>query len=319
MRSNRFVYFLGLITMASIGTHARDVDTAAADEVFATVGDKAIHVDEYNAALQQTIRERFYHGQPPAAMVATVRREVADQMIDRVLLLNEADRLGLKPNRKQVEQQLKQHLDKRSDQGNIDKKALRKWLNQQDVLAQLENSVKNVAQPTNDEIEKYYTNNPDKFTEPEQMRLSVILLAVAPSSSSSVWAAAREEAARIKHSLDNGADFAELARLHSADASGPNGGDMGYLHQGMLSEPVEQVIGQLDIGQTTDPIMVLEGIALFRVVDKRLPKLHALTEVRERVEALARQDQAGQHWQNLINRLRSETDINIEQKYLNET
>ncbi len=319
MRIDRLIYsILVIVVCVSASVMLPVVKAAESGEVFATVGDKVIYAEEYNSTLQQTIRERFYHGQPPAEMVAEVRREVADQMVERILLLQEAGRRELTPNRNLVEQQLKQYIANKKEDTNVDKKILREWLREQDLLRQLEATIKDVPQPSDRQVETFYTDYPEKFTEPEQVRLSVILLSVAASSSSSVWRAAREEAARIKQNLADGADFAELARLHSADASATAGGDMGYVHKGMLSEPVEQVVSQLEIGQTSDPIMVLEGIALFRLADKRPPKLRTLSEVRERAQELTLQSLSERSWRDLINRLRSETDISIEQKYLNQ-
>jgi len=319
MRIERFICAVIVVAvLVSASITLPEVKAAESGEVFATVGDKVIYAEEYNATLQQIIRERFYHGQPPAELVAEVRREVADQMVEQILLLKEADRRGLTPDRERVEQQLKQYLASKKKDTNVNKKVLREWLREQDLLRQLEATVKDVPQPSDKQVDAFYTGNPEKFTEPEQLRLSVILLSVVASSSSLVWSAAREEATRIKQNLVSGTDFAELARLHSADASATAGGDMGYVHKGMLSEPVEQVVSQLEVGQTSDPIMVLEGIALFRLVDKRRSQLRTLSEVRQRAQELAHQDQSERNWQGLINRLRSETDISIEQKYLNQ-
>ena len=319
MRIERFICAVIVVAvLVSASITLPEVKAAESGEVFATVGDKVIYAEEYNATLQQIIRERFYHGQPPAELVAEVRREVADQMVEQILLLKEADRRGLTPDRERVEQQLKQYLASKKKDTNVNKKVLREWLREQDLLRQLEATVKDVPQPSDKQVDAFYTGNPEKFTEPEQLRLSVILLSVVASSSSLVWSAAREEATRIKQNLVSGTDFAELARLHSADASATAGGDMGYVHKGMLSEPVEQVVSQLEVGQTSDPIMVLEGIALFRLADKRPPKLRTLSEVRKRAQELTLQNLSERSWQDLINRLRSETDISIEQKYLNQ-
>jgi len=319
IRLDRFIHsIVVIVVVVSASVTLTEVKATESGEVFATVGDKVIYAEEYNSTLQQTIRKRFYHGQPPAELVAEVRREVADQMVERILLLQEAGRRELTPNRDLVEQQLKQYLANKKIDSNVNKKVLHEWLQEQDLLRQLEVTVKDVPQPSDTQVEKFYTDYPKKFTEPEQVRLSVILLSVAASSPSSVWRAAREEATRIKQNLARGTDFGELARLHSADASATAGGDMGYVHKGMLSEPVEQVVSQLEIGQTSDPIMVLEGIALFRLADKRPPKLRTLSEVRKRAQELTLQNLSERSWQDLINRLRSETDISIEQKYLNQ-
>ncbi len=286
--------------------------------VFADVGGTIIYTSDYDLELHRTIRSRFYHGQPPDAMVPQLRREVADKVVDRVLLLKEASRRGLTHDTEFVEAQYSGYTEKASGQNiaDADKEALRSWLIEENLLKRLESTVKDVPDPDDEAVQQYYAANPDKFTEPERYRLSVILLGVAASSHSSAWQAAREEAARIKASIENGADFAELARLHSSDASAQAGGDMGYIHSGMISHEVELVIDQLEVGQVSEPVMVLEGIAMFRLAERQSARLRDLADVRSRVVQLVREESAQQRWQELKSQLRSKTQITIDQQYV---
>ncbi|MEE8217669.1 MAG: peptidyl-prolyl cis-trans isomerase [Vicinamibacteria bacterium] len=65
-----------------------------------------------------------------------------------------------------------------------------------------------------------------------------------------------------------GADFASLARTHSADPTADSGGDLGELAQGNLSPDLEEVAFSLPVGSVSDPIPGEEGFWILRVVAK---------------------------------------------------
>ncbi|MFM2059026.1 MAG: hypothetical protein RLY71_3411, partial [Pseudomonadota bacterium] len=53
---------------------------------------------EFERALALAARARFYHGTPAEAALAGLRRDVAGQMVDELLLQAEARRRGLRPD-----------------------------------------------------------------------------------------------------------------------------------------------------------------------------------------------------------------------------
>ena len=178
-------------------------------------------------------------------------------------------------------------------------------------MRQLEARQRKVAPPDRKQILAFYETYPEKFTEPAQHRIALILLKVDPSSPSSVWQAAMDEAAQLVTQLREGADFPELARLHSSEASAENGGDMGYLHAGMLSPSAEQVINQLPVGGISDPVRLLEGIAIFRVEDRKLARLREYEDVSNRARELWIREQSDRAWTRLKDQLREKTPVTI--------
>ena len=106
--------------------------------------------------------------------------------------------------------------------------------------------------PAEGEVEAYYSANIEKFTEPEKVRVAVILLSVPAWSDESEWDAARDEAAAIAASIRGGQSFAEAARQHSADPTAANGGDMGFMHAGSLNYSVQAAVSELEPGDMAD-------------------------------------------------------------------
>ncbi len=74
--------------------------------------------------------------------------------------------------------------------------ALTRELERQSALERLSAQIRSVSAPDERTARSYYESHPELFTEPEQLRFSVILLKVDPSSRKPVWDKAREEATR---------------------------------------------------------------------------------------------------------------------------
>ncbi len=300
---------------------ATDADTEATP-LFAQVGPTTIDLGDFQMELRHAVRSRYYHGQPPANEIADFYRKVADNLVARTLLAQEAARRNIKPDAEKIGKELTAIERRFGKNPNWAKErtrmlpALEKRLAQHDIVRQLEQSVRDVPAPGDEATRDFYRQNPDLFTEPERSRLSVILLRVDPSAPAASWQGARDEAAGLFTRLQAGADFAELARLHSGDASAAQGGDMGYVHQGMLTKPAQEAVDELEVGQLSEPIRVLEGVALFRLDERTAKQLRAFDTVRERAAALWRRQQGNAEWTDLIAQLRKTTPIRIEEKYL---
>jgi parvulin-like peptidyl-prolyl isomerase len=285
--------------------------------LFAKVGESSISQEEYDEALLRARRGRFYHGKPPEGQMEALRQDVAREMVTRTLLLQEARRRELSPDKAAIQTTLDGYDERYANSPRWQEQkatmlgALEQHLREDQLLQQLETSVRQVAPPAHAQVEEYYRAHPEKFTEPATQRLSVILLKVEPSASKEVWNAAMEEGHSLVARLAEGADFAELARMHSSDASASNGGDMGYLHAGMLSPAAQEVVDSLKITEVSEPVRLLEGIAVFMVAERKPATLMEFTSVQERARDLWIRDQSETNWSELKKRLWDNTPVSI--------
>lgn len=286
-------------------------------DYIAIVGGEKISIGEYVSAIRRGMGKRFYHGKAPEAELKKFYKEVADEMIERVLKIQEAKRRGIKPDMAVVDKgvgdfdaQFKDDPEWKKERDVVLPRVREKLMG--DNLAQgLEEQVKVVKEPGSAELKAYYDTHHDLFTTPEQVRMSLIMLRVDPSSPSSMWEQASEEAASIIDRLNKGADFSDLARIHSSDPSAQNGGDMGYVHAGMLGENAEKVLDIMEKGEVSSPVILLEGVGIFRLDDRTKPQLNALETVKERAKELLMREKSEQQWQALMTKLRKETKIEV--------
>jgi parvulin-like peptidyl-prolyl isomerase len=294
-------------------------DAASAGSApFAKVGDIVINHQEFDAAFAQAARGKFYHGKAPDNAVALLQRQVSQSMVDEILLANEAKRRKLEPDQTAIKKTIDEY-DQRysaSEQWKANRArllpGLKAKLERDNVLEQLGREVKKVGGPTPLQLEQYWETHKDKFTAPEQVHLSMILLRVDPSSPQAQWEGAAAEGAAIVKRLQAGADFGQLAHLHSGDSSAERGGDMGYVHRGMLPDLAQEAVDKLKPGEISDAVVVLEGVAVFRLEERRPAKLNPLDAVRDRATDLWMRDKGEEAWTALVAKLRRDTPVKLD-------
>lgn len=110
-------------------------------------------------------------------------------------------------------------------------------------------------------------------------------------------AEARRRLVALKERLTHGADFAELARLHSNDLSAAKGGDLGWLNPGDTVPEFERAMKSLKPGEVGEPVQSPFGWHLIQVMERRMDisqervRLSARQAIRDR-----KADEAYQDW-----------------------
>lgn len=89
-----------------------------------------------------------------------------------------------------------------------------------------------------------------------------------------------EEARDMIARLEDGAEFAALAREFSEGPSGPGGGDLGWFAEGMMVDSFFEAVTSLDIGAVSDPVQTDFGWHVITLKDTRLQGTPELEETR---------------------------------------
>jgi peptidyl-prolyl cis-trans isomerase SurA len=84
------------------------------------------------------------------------------------------------------------------------------------------------------------------------------------------------------------ADFAQLAREHSQDASAKQGGDLGWSNPGMFVPEFEETMNALKPGEISQPLVSRFGVHLIELIERREARLTP-REQREMVRQAVRQ------------------------------
>jgi len=108
------------------------------------------------------------------------------------------------------------------------------------------------------EVQRYFEEHKEDYSQPESVRLSEILIAVpAPADGSApddaALAAAKAKADDIEAKLHQGGDFAQLAKSFSEASTAAEGGDLGQYRRGALAKVLEDKTFALNTGQYNRP------------------------------------------------------------------
>ncbi len=147
----------------------------------------------------------------------------------------------------------------------------------------------------------------------EQTKLRHILVKLSEIVSESD---AQQRMAMIKERLDNGGNFAELARQYSEDASANSGGDLGWVNPGDTVPQFEQAMNLLAPGEISEPVRTPFGYHIIQVQERRkqdmtqeAARFKARQEIRSR-----KAEEAYADWVREL-RDRAYVELHLEDKY----
>ena len=119
---------------------------------------------------------------------------------------------------------------------------------------------------------------------------------------------AKNRIIQLKERVDNGANFAELARLHSEDGSASKGGDLGWLSPGETVPEFERAMDALKPGEISVPVKSPFGWHLIQVLERRSEDVS-----KERQTLMARQEirarKADEAYENWLRQLRDQAFV----------
>jgi len=130
------------------------------------------------------------------------------------------------------------------------------------------------------DVERYYNDNMEMFSTPEQVRASHILFKTAGKDEAAVRAAAE----KVLQEAKGGADFAALAKKHSQDeASAKLGGDLDYFTRGRMVPEFDEAAFAAQPGVLPELVKSTYGFHIIKVVDRKAGTTRTLDEVKDQI------------------------------------
>jgi peptidyl-prolyl cis-trans isomerase C len=170
-------------------------------------------------------------------------------------------------------------------QAGLTEGQLREQLREQLPVQKVQERVAGDAEPSQEEIKQFYEENKAlQFTTPEQRCARHILFNKDQ----------KEKADEVKNQLEDGGDFAELAKEFSQDpGSAEQGGDLGCIGRGESVANFEEAVFNAKKGEIVGPVETEFGYHVIEVTDIRAQSSQPLSEVEAQIrEQLATDLQA---------------------------
>jgi len=142
-----------------------------------------------------------------------------------------------------------------------------------------------VQQPTQQEIEAYYNAHKSEYSVPEQAKSRHILIQVAQGADAKTDAAAKAKAEDILKQIQNGGNFADLAKKYSDDpGSKDSGGELGFAQRGHMVPEFDNAIFTQKIGDTKI-VKSQYGYHIVQVEERTAAHAQSLNEVLPTIQA----------------------------------
>ncbi|PFG07637.1 peptidylprolyl isomerase [Bacillus sp. es.034] len=136
-----------------------------------------------------------------------------------------------------------------------------------------EKLLKDRVKITDDQIKEYFEANKDTFAQKEQVEASHILVDD------------EKTAKEVKAKLDDGGDFAELAKEYSTDTSNADsGGKLGYFGKGEMVAEFDDKAFSMKKGEISEPVKTEFGYHIIKVTGKKEAKEAVLADHKDEIK-----------------------------------
>ncbi len=248
-----------------------------------------------------------------------IKKQVVEVLIDRELLYQDSQKQKIVPDDKEVQKLVEEWKAQFAPEGNYQEALTEMGFTETSLQADLkklvaiEQLIDKQFQPkitvTDKEIKEFYDSHPEFFKQPEQVRVSHILIKVEPGAEQKQKDEARQKLLQIKNKLDEGADFGALAKENSDCPSNAKGGDLGYIRPGMMVKPFEEVAFSLEPNKVSDIVETNFGYHLILVVDKQPAATLSLEESSNNIEQHLKGQKLNQEIRAYVDVLRAKATI----------
>jgi peptidyl-prolyl cis-trans isomerase SurA len=284
-----FATTVACVVITSFSSYALD----RLDGVVAVVGDSVILSSELDAYVMMRSTAGGASA-PDSASLPGLRKQYLQELVDgKVLIVHAARDTTIVVSNDEIEQALSGHIQQILSQNHITADVLEKELKdkygmglskfraqlrtqfrEQLVKQKVQQQYVSAVQVSRNDVEAFFAQYKDSLpTIGESVLLYKIVMQLKPADSLRQTAYAK--IMTIKRRLDNGEEFASLAKQYSEDPSAENGGDLGFISKGTLNElRFEEMVFSLNVGQVSDVFESRLGFHIAIAVARKDQEVH---------------------------------------------
>ena len=173
----------------------------------------------------------------------------------------------------------------------------------------LESQTQSVAQPTDDDLKKFYDENKERFDVPESVTASHILIATEATDDDAAKATKKAKAEELRKKVTEGADFAAVATESSDCPSKTRGGDLGSFAKGQMVKPFEEAAYSQKVDEIGPVVETQFGYHIIKVTKHEEARTLPFDEVKERLAKVLESQNKQEAARTYIEGLKSKADI----------
>lgn len=324
------VVLLGIALIGADRAFAQDSDAKLVDEVIARINAGVIMrstFEEAQRVVLEELKKQGLKGEELEKKFNELKPGILDDLINTQLLAQRAKELSIN-----VEPAVNQQLLRMMKENNCEsqeclgqkmreagfdieevKRVMGENFSKEEVMRR-EVYGRVYRDLTEKDKREAYEKNKEYFTEPGEVTLSRIFIAVGKDPDDALTRA-KDVATQAK---SGATDFAALAKRYSEEPLGKEGGKLGpAIKIPDLAPEVKTIVEKAEIGSTTDPIKLENGYYIFRI-DQRKDAKQLPFEDERVAEAIGRYlvgERAEKQMDDYLTKLRDEAFIEIDARY----
>jgi peptidyl-prolyl cis-trans isomerase C len=174
------------------------------------------------------------------------------------------------------------------------------------IEALLEEVLKGKGEVSESEIQKYYKENADRFTEPREIKIRHIVVNSEPVLK------------EVLTKLARGESFEKLASTYNVDKSREDGGDLGYIRRGQLAPSFAQfeeaAFSLRKKGEISELVKTPIGYHLIQLEERRGTALRPFDQVKEKINFFLQEKKRQDAYLAYVKETKSRAKIIVNEK-----
>jgi peptidyl-prolyl cis-trans isomerase SurA len=249
------------------------------DRIVAVVNNDIISLQELNRITKpyvERIKENRYSNEKEQKMLFEIRRKILDQLIDEKLTDQELKRHNITVSTKEIDRT----IERIKETASITDEELRTELASQGLTMEeyrvrtkeqllrrklINREVRSKIVITQEDIKAYYDSHMDDYAGKKKYHLRNIIMKVSLLASDTEKQTVFTRMENVLEKLEQGEDFAKLAKIYSQSSMASEGGDLGFFQLDEISPLLRPEIEELKAGEFTSVIDTEMGYQIFLV------------------------------------------------------
>jgi peptidyl-prolyl cis-trans isomerase C len=269
-------------------------DTKNPTEKVSAVNDIIITSQDVENKMIEIKQQFIKQGRPvDEQKLTTLKNQIIDSLIEEELLFQESQKKDIKIEQATVDTSLANTQNKFKSEEDFLNALKEMNLNKADFLLKIrrglstrkliDTQIGDKIQIPEKESQTFYNTHPKYFKIPEQVKASHILIKLESNADKATRSAAFKKMEEIQKQLQNGEEFASLAKKFSEGPSNVKGGDLGYFGPGQMVKPFEDAAFALKPGETSKIVETRFGLHLIQLTDKKPEGTIDYKDTKERI------------------------------------
>lgn len=272
------LFVLALFCVALAGCKTSGGGTETANQIAATVNGKEISLTEVDNII--SVQTNGRQGEMTPLQMGGARLQVLSKLIEEEVMFQKAEKEKFLPTDEEINRaiedgkkgQTQEAFDKFLKDQNLTPDTFRDKIKRQLAVSKMQEKYTSGIEIKDKEVEEAYNSNKEAFVKRRGAELAMIVVDAKDNGAQDDAKSVAEAQIKIKDiatQLQQGADFADLARRRSEDPSNAQGGDLGFIDEAQMQQQFNPQFAALIMskkaGDIIGPIGAGDRAIIFKV------------------------------------------------------